>query len=236
MVLRRTCAARDERATPKGGRESRWDPTRDPGESRWIMTASSVKPAAETSETSETSGSIWIKCSYPLVVLGLEAKLKAVGNVYCGQEAPVKNTPSSVIYCPNEEEDVASELERLRMVVGNVPILVLSLSKDLRLAKTALLAGADSFIHLSTHPEQIVRALSTASEGKTLVPRDLLEALLVEKASRGDITVLTPHQREFLELVVEAATCKDEIVSPKELLREFLFGEVSWLEESFQVQ
>lgn len=233
MVLRRTCAARDERATPKGGRESRWDPTRDPGESRWMMTASSVKPAAETSET---SGSIWIKCSYPLVVLGLEAKLKAVGNVYCGQEAPGKNTPSSVIYCPNEEEDVASELERLRMVVGNVPILVLGLSNDLRLAKTALLAGADSFIHLSTQPEQIVRALSMASEGKTLVPRDLLEALLAEKASRGDITVLTPHQREFLELVVEAATCKDEIVSPKELLREFLFGEVSWLEESFQVQ
>ena len=212
MVLRRTCAARDERATPKGGRESRWDPTRDPG-------------------------SIWIKCSYPLVVLGLEAKLKAVGNVYCGQEAPVKNTPSSVIYCPNEEEDVASELERLRMVVGNVPILVLGLSNDLRLAKTALLAGADSFIHLSTQPEQIVRALSMASEGKTLVPRDLLEALLVEKASRGDVMVLTPHQREFLELVVvEAATCKDEIVSPKELLREFLLGEVSWLEAAFQVQ
>src|SRR3954465_1962608 len=170
MVLRRTCAARDERATPKGGRESRWDPTKDPGESRGMMTALSVKPAAET------SGSIWIKCSYPLVVLGLEAKLKAVGNVYCGQEAPVKITPSSVIYCPNKEEDVASELERLRMVAGNnVPILVLGLSNDLRLAKTALLAGADSFIHLSTQPEQIVRALSVASEGKTLVPRDLLE-------------------------------------------------------------
>jgi DNA-binding NarL/FixJ family response regulator len=175
------------------------------------------------------------------VVLGLEASLKAVsntlGNIYCGQEAPVKITPSSVIYCPNKEEDVASELERLRMVAGNnVPILVLGLSNDLRLAKTALLAGADSFIHLSTQPEQIVRALSAASEGKTLMPRDLLEAFLVEKASRGDVMVLTPHQREFLELVVEAATCKDEIVSPKELLREFLFGGVSWLEESFQVQ
>src|SRR3954471_20000104 len=113
MVLRRTCAARDERATPEGERESRWDSTRDPGESRWMMTASSVKPAAE-----KTSGSIWIKCSYPLVVLGLEASLKAMsntmGNIYCGQEAPVKITPSSVIYCPNKEEDVASELERLR--------------------------------------------------------------------------------------------------------------------------
>ena len=48
--------------------------------------------------------------------------------------------------------------------------------------------------------------------------------------------VLTPRQREFLELVVEAATFEDVIVSPKELLREFLFGEVSWLEELFQVQ
>jgi hypothetical protein len=236
MVLRRTCAARDKRAMPKGGRESRWDPTRDPGESRWMMTAPFVKPAAETSEL-KTSGSIWVKCSYPLVALGLEAKLKAVGNVYCGQEAPMKNTPSSVIYCPNEEEDVVSELERLRMVAGNVPILVLGLSNDLRLAQTALLAGADGFIHLNTQPEEIVRALSVAFEGKTLVPRDLLEALLVGKASRADITALTPHQREFLELVVvEAATCKGEIASPKELLREFLFGGVYWLEESFQVQ
>ena len=231
MVLRRTCAARDKRAMPKGEWESRWDPTRDPGESRWMMTEPSVKPAAET------SGSIWVKCSFPLVVLGLEAKLKAVGNVYCGQEAPVKNPPSSVIYCPNEEEDVASELERLRMVAGSVPILVLGISNDMRLAQTALLAGADGFILLSMQPEQILRALSVAFQDKTLVPRDLLEALLVEKVSRADITALSSHQREFLELVVEAATLKDEIVSPKELLREFLFGGgVSWLEESIHVQ
>jgi hypothetical protein len=58
----------------------------------------------------------------------------------------------------------------------------------------------------------------------------------VEKVSRADVMALTPRQREFLELVVEAATFEDVIVSPKELLREFLFGEVSWLEELFQVQ
>jgi hypothetical protein len=195
------------------------------------MTAQSAKLAAET------SGLIWVKCSFPLVGLGLEAKLKAVGYVYCGQEAPVKNAPSSVIYCPNEEEDVASELERLRIVAGNVPILVFGLSNDLRLAQTAFLAGADGFIHRRTQPEQIVRTLSAAFAGEALVPRDLLEALLLEKVSRADVMVLTPRQREFLELVVvEAATFEDVIVSPKELLREFLFGEVSRLEELFQVQ
>jgi hypothetical protein len=199
-------------------------------ERRMTMTVQSAKPAAET------SGLIWVKCSFPLVGLGLEAKLKAVGYVYCGQEAPVKNAPSSVIYCPNEEEDVASELERLRIVAGNVPILVFGLSNDLRLAQTAFLAGADGFIHRRTQPEQIVRALSAAFVGEALVPRDLLEALLVEKVSRADVMALTPRQREFLELVVEAATFEDVIVSPKELLREFLFGEVSWLEELFQVQ
>jgi DNA-binding NarL/FixJ family response regulator len=229
MVLRQTCDARDKRAMPKGEQESCWEPTRDLGVSRLTMTAQSAKPAAET------SGLIWVKCSFPLVVLSLEAKLKAVGYVYCGQEAPVKNAPSSVIYCPNEEEDVASELERLRIVAGNVPILVFGLSNDLRLAQTAFLAGADGFIHRRTQPEQIVRALSAAFVGEALVPRDLLEALLVEKVSRADVMALTPRQREFLELVVEAATFEDVIVSPKELLREFLFGEVSWLEELFQV-
>ncbi len=221
MVIRRTCAARDRRTMPAGERESCCDPTGDPGESRLIMTAQSAKPAAET------SGLIWVKCSFPLVALGLEAKLEAVGHVYCGQEAPVKNAPSSVIYCPNEEEDVASGLERLRIVAGNVPILVLGLSNDLRLAQTALLAGADGFVHLRTQPEQIIRALLAAFEGGALVPRDLLEALLAEKVSQAEITALSPRQREFLELVVETATFEDEIVSPKELLREFLFGGVS---------
>lgn len=220
MVVRRTCAARDKRAMPEGERESCCDPTGDLGESRLIMTAQSAKPATEP------SGLIWVKCSFPLVALGLEAKLEAVGQVYCGQEAPENNAPSCVIYCLNEKEDVASGLEWLRIVAGNVPILVLGLSNDLRLAQTALLAGADGFVHLRTQPEQIIRALLAAFEGRALVPRDLLEALLAEKASQADITVLSPRQREFLELIVETATFEDEFVSPKELLREFLFGGV----------
>ncbi len=173
----------------------------------------------------ETSSLIWVKCPFPLVALGLEAGLKAAGHVYCGQEAPVKNAPSSVIYCP-AGEDVAAEVDGLRTVAGNAPILVLGLRIDPQLAQTALLAGADGFIHLGMQPAQIIHALSVAFEGKTVMSRDLLEAFLAEMASRTDLTAFTPRQREFLELVAASAIVKGDIVSPKELLEEFLLERV----------
>ena len=159
------------------------------------------------------------------VALGLKAGLEAADYVYCGQEeeAPLKNALSSVIYCPNPEEDVASEVKRLRSVAGNVPLLVLGLSVDPQLAQTALLAGADGFIHLRMPTAQVVCALSAASKGETVIPRDLLEAFLRKEVSRTGPTVLSSGQRRFLEMVAVSASIPGDIISvPRELLEAFL--------------
>jgi hypothetical protein len=222
MALRRTCAARSsKRAMSKDDQDSRWAPTRGPGKSRLMMTTQSAIPA------SEALGLVWVKCPFPFIALGLEAGLEAAGYVYCGQEeeTPLKNAPSSVIYCPNqEEEDVASEVKRLRSVAGNVPLLVLGLSVDPQLAQTALLAGADGFIHLGMPTAQVVRALSAAFKGETIIPRDLLEAFLAKEVSRTGPTVLTTGQQRFLEMAAVSASIPGDIRVPRELLGAFLAG------------
>ena len=55
-----------------------------------------------------------------------------------------------------------------------------------------------------------------------MVPVELQEAFLVEMASQADLDILTPDQREFLELVAMSETSGGEILIARELLEAFL--------------
>jgi DNA-binding NarL/FixJ family response regulator len=141
-----------------------------------------------------------------------------------GQEPSVAqgvHARGSAIVCTKEEE-VASEVRRLRDLERGALILVLGLRLELRLARSALLAGADSFVYPGMQPVQIVRLLEVASGGESLLPRELLEAFLVETQSQADLAVLSPRQQEILLLIAQAATSKGEIVLSRELLEAFL--------------
>jgi DNA-binding NarL/FixJ family response regulator len=156
-----------------------------------------------------------------LVEEALGTKIEVYDN---GQGPPVAqgvHARGSVIVCM-KEEDVASEVRRLRAVYKDAPILVLGLSLQPRLARSALLAGADGFVYPGMQPVQIVKLLEVASGGESLLPRELLEAFLVETQSQADLAVLSPRQQEILILIAEAATSKGEIALSKELLEDFL--------------
>lgn len=169
----------------------------------------------------KTLKSVWVSSPYPMVTLGLEKMLGAKVRVYVGQEPPADELPSSVILCTNGE-DVVSEVRRLQALAPDAHILVLGLRVGPRLARTALLAGAHGFIHLGMQPVQIVRALSVVSKDKAILPRELLEAFLLEMESRVDLIILTPRQREVLELLAAAATSGGEVMIPRGLLEAFL--------------
>lgn len=62
-----------------------------------------------------------------------------------------------------------------------VPCLVFGLRADLQLARSALKAGARGLLHAEMHPDQVVRALSLASEGEVMLPRELLKDLAKEE-------------------------------------------------------
>lgn len=171
-------------------------------------------------------GSIWIPCPCSEEVLPvLKEMLSEVGaRVHIRQEPPLGKAPSSVILCPSGE-DVASEVRRVRglqALTPDTPVLVLGLRISLQLARSALLAGASGFLHLGMKPAEMVYALSGASKGEIIVPRELLKAFLVEAQSRADLAMLSPRQQEILLLIAEAATSKGEIVLFKELLEDFL--------------
>lgn len=149
-------------------------------------------------------GLVWIKCPYPVLALGLEKVLRTEAQVYRGAHPPVSANFSSLVYCPNGE-DVASEVRSLRKLFPDAPALVCGLHVDARLAKDALQAGARGFIHVGMPPAQILRALSLASKGEVVIPREVLQSLVVGEAG-PNTTDLTVRQLEILKLIAEGLT------------------------------
>jgi hypothetical protein len=71
-------------------------------------------------------------------------------------------------------------------------------------------------------PTQVVYVFSQTSKGEVIVPRELLEAFLVEAQSRAELAMPSPRQQEILLLIAETATPKGDIVLSRELLEDFL--------------
>jgi hypothetical protein len=178
--------------------------------------------AREEHEPEMDSGLIWVNCPSKEAITLVGEALGKRARVYVGERPPEGEKPSSVVFCAKGEGAVAEGVRRLRALDPEVPVLLFGLRVDPKIARTALLAGAHGFIHRGMQPAQVARALSAASAGETIVPRELLEALLVERAQRAELGTFTSRQREILEQLVVAATCRGEIAIPRELLEAFL--------------
>ena len=152
----------------------------------------------------KTLGLVWITCPYPVVAQGLEDSLKEA-QVHVGHEPPEGEMPSSIIFCSNETEDIALEVKRLREIAPHVPILIFVLQVDLQIGRAALQAGVSGFIHSGMQPAQIVNAVSLASAGEVVIPKELLRGLVEEETPTGT-AALTSRQREILALVAEGLT------------------------------
>jgi DNA-binding NarL/FixJ family response regulator len=168
---------------------------------------------------SAMQGAVWVECPYPLVTLGLKQTLQVAGyevrhwrNVSCAAAHQEEGSapPCCIIYYPKdpEDEDVAAQVERLRHLVPSASVLVMGFEADLPLAQAAGRGGARGFLHLGMQPSEIARALSLASEGKAVFPRDLITALLNQERP-PDLLALTARQREILGLVAQGLTNAD---------------------------
>ena len=146
-------------------------------------------------------GLVWLSCSSPMLAFALEKAVEAHAYVHSGHELPERSSPSLVVY-ELTEEDVASEVQRVRDLASEAPVLIFAPSLDPSLVRTALRAGARGVLHGGMTPEQILRALSVAAKGKLVVPRELLADLLTEELTT-DLALLTHRQQEVLRLVGE---------------------------------
>lgn len=105
-------------------------------------------------------------------------------------------------------------LIQLRQSGDRVPVVFLTMHRNVSFARRALDAGASGFVLKHSAPAELLSALRAALEGKTyLTPQlaaEVLEALKQGPAQAGDpIASITPRQREVLQLLAEGHPAKE---------------------------
>jgi DNA-binding NarL/FixJ family response regulator len=156
--------------------------------------------------SSKPLGTIWLDFEpYSVVTFGLRHTLETQARVYVGRREP-EDPPSSIMLFAEDTKDVSERVRRTKEAYPDVPILVFGSGVDLSLAQVALQAGARGFIHGGMRPEQVIRAVTVASNGEMVAPRELLEHViehLTVSEEEVNLGALSHRQREILGMVVE---------------------------------
>ena len=105
-------------------------------------------------------------------------------------------------------------LLRLRQEGNRVPVVFLTMHRDVSFARRALEAGASGFVLKHSAPFELVQAIRAALEGKTYLTPTLASEVL-EAMNRGQdrtedpMASLTPRQLEVLQLLAEGRSAKE---------------------------
>jgi DNA-binding NarL/FixJ family response regulator len=104
-------------------------------------------------------------------------------------------------------------LVQLRQGGNQVPVVFLTMHRDVSFARRALDAGAAGFVLKHSAPAELVSAIRAALAGKTYVTSQLagevLESMKQQPApAANSLASLTPRQREVLQLVAEGRPAK----------------------------
>jgi DNA-binding NarL/FixJ family response regulator len=104
-------------------------------------------------------------------------------------------------------------LVQLREGGDQVPMVFLTMHRDVTFARRALEAGASGFVLKHSASVELIAALHAALEGKTyLTPQlagEVLDAMKqAPERTRDPIASLTPRQREVLQLLAEGRSAK----------------------------
>jgi len=105
-------------------------------------------------------------------------------------------------------------LIQLRQGGNQVPVVFLTMHRDVTFARRALEAGASGFVLKHSASAELIVALRAAIDGKTyLTPQlagEVLKAMKQGPEQDADpIAALTPRQREVLQLLAEGRSAKE---------------------------
>jgi len=105
-------------------------------------------------------------------------------------------------------------LLRLRQEGFLVPVVFLTMHRDVSFARRALEAGASGFVLKHSAPFELIQAIRAALEGKTyLTPQlaaEVLEAMTEgPQGTKDPVAALTPRQLEVLQLLAEGRSAKE---------------------------
>jgi DNA-binding NarL/FixJ family response regulator len=105
-------------------------------------------------------------------------------------------------------------LLRLRQEGISVPVVFLTMHRDVSFARRALEAGASGFVLKHSAPFELILAIRAALEGKTYLTPQLAVAVLEPTTENTRATVdpvgaLTPRQLEVLKLLAAGRAAKE---------------------------
>jgi len=104
-------------------------------------------------------------------------------------------------------------LTRLREGGDQVPVVFLTMHRDVAFARRALEAGASGFVLKHSASVELITAVHAALEGKTyLTPQlagEVLDAMRQGPGSEDPAASLTLRQREVLQLLAEGRSAKE---------------------------
>jgi DNA-binding NarL/FixJ family response regulator len=104
-------------------------------------------------------------------------------------------------------------LLQLRQGGNPVPVVFLTMHRDVTFARRALKAGASGFVLKHSASAELITAVRAALEGKTyLTPQiagEVLAAMNLGPTTVDPIASLTPRQREVLQLLAEGRSAKE---------------------------
>ena len=105
-------------------------------------------------------------------------------------------------------------LAQLRQAGDLVPVVFLTMHRDVTFARRALEAGASGFVLKHSAPTELVSAIRAALEGHTYITPQLAGEVLASmkqgpQTARDPVVSLTPRQREVLQLLAEGRSAKE---------------------------
>ena len=109
-------------------------------------------------------------------------------------------------------------VRRLRAQGISAKVIVLTQHRDPKIAAEAFRAGVSGFLIKQSAGEELEAAIREVMQGRSyltpLIAKDLLAVLLeAQSRSNGSADILTPRQREILQLFAEGKTAKEVAAS-----------------------
>jgi DNA-binding NarL/FixJ family response regulator len=105
-------------------------------------------------------------------------------------------------------------VEQIRSAGGRAKIIFLTMHKDATYAARALSAGASGFVLKHSASSELLKAIRESLSGRTYVTPEIADTLKRMAATRNgaakeDSPILTPRQREVLQLFAEGRSAKE---------------------------
>jgi len=104
-------------------------------------------------------------------------------------------------------------VRQIKKAHGDIKIVFLTMHPDVTYAVSAFDAGASGYVLKHSAPTELVTAIRSALNGKTfvtpLLAGEFMQLTKERTSQRGELTSLTPRQREILQLLAEGHSAKE---------------------------